>query len=70
MDGVLWVTQGTGGPNTNYCGNPGTGRSDAPLKLGYDASLLAVSDGSIYFVPNAASQSGQQLDEAQVNPKC
>lgn len=70
LDGVLWVTQPAGGPQRNYCGDPRTGRSRAPLVLGADALVLSVDAGSVYYVPDASRPTSQDLDRAAIDRRC
>lgn len=70
LDGILWVTQLAGGPHHNYCGDPLTGRSQAPLAIGQQALLLAVDAGSVYYVPDPSRPRAQELARAAIDSRC
>jgi hypothetical protein len=70
LDGILWVTQVAGGPQRNYCGDPLTGRSRAPLALGPQALVLTVGAGSVYYVPDASRLTAEELARATIDPRC
>ncbi|MGC9222094.1 MAG: hypothetical protein ACP5H2_12245 [Solirubrobacteraceae bacterium] len=69
IDGTLWVTQTDGGTHANYCGNPLTGVSRAPLKLDGQADLLTVGSGRIYYLP-VASVRNETLKSVAASQRC
>jgi len=70
LDGILWVTQLAGGPQRDYCGDPLTGRSRAPLTLSSQALVLTVDAGSVYYVPDASRPTAEELARAAIDPRC
>jgi hypothetical protein len=70
LDGILWVTQLAGGRQRNYCGDPLTGRSLAPLALGAQALLLTVDTSGVYYIVDVSNQTGQELARAPINRRC
>ena len=56
-DGVLWVTQGAGGPTRNYCGDPATGHPYATFAaaIGSSGFLTAVGGGH-YFLSSSSNE--------------
>jgi hypothetical protein len=70
LDRVLWVTQPEGGPQSDYCGDPLTGRSRAALALGPQSLLLTVDAGSVFYVPDASRPETEQLARAAIDPRC
>jgi hypothetical protein len=73
FDQILWVTQIGGGPKRNYCGDPVTGRSRAPLPfppVRVGTELLAVSTTSIYYLAYYFRPKGAELVRAPINQRC
>jgi hypothetical protein len=70
LDGILWVTQLAGGRQLNYCGDPLTGRSRAPLVLGSQAQLQTVDAGSVYYIRDASRPTEQELARAGIDSRC
>ncbi len=70
LDDTLWVNQFVGGPGRNYCGDPITGRSRAPLPLAKYGLFLTADAGNIYYVPNANLPKREELARAPIDPRC
>jgi hypothetical protein len=73
FDRILWVTQIAGGPKRNYCGDPVTGRSRAPLPFPpatIQTALLAISTTSIFYLPAYSSRTPKELLRAPIDPRC
>ena len=69
-DGVVWITDGTGGAGRNYCANPVTGRRLAtiPLPNLNQDYLLAVSPRSLYY--EAVAINGSYVRTVKVPAAC
>jgi isopentenyl-diphosphate Delta-isomerase len=69
-DGVVWITDGTGGAGRNYCANPVTGRRLAAIPLpNLDQDyLLAVSPRSVYY--EAPASNGSYVRTVKVPGAC
>ena len=70
LDNILWVSQFVGGPERNYCGDPISGRSRAPLPLAKYGLFLTADAGNIYYVPDANLPKGEELARAPIDPRC
>jgi len=70
LDDILWVSQFVGGPERNYCGDPISGRSRAPLPLANYGLFLTADASSIYYVPDANLPKGEELARVAINPRC
>jgi hypothetical protein len=70
IDGVLWVSQFVGGPQRNYCGDPISGRSRAPVPLAKDGLFLTADAGSVYYVPDANEPKREELARVPISQRC
>jgi hypothetical protein len=69
-DGVVWISDGTGGARHNYCANPVTGHRLATIPLpNLDQDyLLAVSPRSLYY--EVAAGNGSDVRTVKVPAAC
>jgi hypothetical protein len=69
-DGLLWVTQPTGGLTRDYCADPSDGRPLAPVRLpqpGQD-EILAIAPHQVFYA--APGRSGSYLRETAIPAGC
>jgi hypothetical protein len=75
IDGILWITQVAGGRQRNYCGNPVTGRSRAPLAnsvLNDQIEFLTADAHYVYLdeTPVGADAHAVLLIRQPISPRC
>ncbi len=72
-DGMLWVTENeVGGPERDFCADPGTGRRLAPLPITSPARgwLLAVDGGLLYYAEPVLHGTGLRVVPVPVPAAC
>ena len=69
IDGILWVSQPAGGPQRNYCGDPRTAVSRAPIKLPAWGMFLTADANAVYYVADGSARR-EQLDREPLDPRC
>ena len=68
IDGILWVTQTAGRTARNYCGDPATGRSRAPIALPTSAEFLTADTSHVYYEP--VDTSPAEVGRIPTDPGC
>lgn len=68
--GILYVTQPAAGPVRNYCGDPATGRSAAPLPIPANAQLIAAGHTQMYYVTAWLLRRTQHLRTVPIPHAC
>ena len=69
IGGTLWIIQLAGGPQRNYCGDPRTGVSRAPIKLPGWGMFLTADASSVYYVPSV-NTTREELDREPTDRRC
>jgi hypothetical protein len=69
-NGLLWVTQGAGGPTRNFCGNSADGRASAVIPVAPDEEVLAIGADTIYLVAATPGGRGSTITEEPIPAAC
>jgi hypothetical protein len=68
--GRVVVSQPFGGPQRNYCADPGSGRPLVALSLPIGAEVLAVDAHSVYYIPDSSDVVHAALARAPLDRRC